>query len=106
MRVIPLGRRGGNSPCPVNPKYTNLILGIRLRLGLGLGFRSGLGLVSVGRNPKSNPNPMDMDYYRRELLTNSQACKPGSGGLSVNKPVILPENHKTYRCKLWNFKFL
>ena len=25
-------------PCPVNPKYTNLILGIRLGLGLGLGL--------------------------------------------------------------------
>ena len=25
-------------PCPVNPKYTNSILGIRLGLGLGLGL--------------------------------------------------------------------
>ena len=42
-------------PCPVNPKYTNLILGIRL--GLGLGFRLGLELVRVVPNRKSNPNP-------------------------------------------------
>ena len=25
-------------PCPVNPKYTNLILAITLGLGLGLGL--------------------------------------------------------------------
>ena len=38
-------------PCPINPKYTNLILGIRVRM------RLGFGLVRVGPNPKSNPNP-------------------------------------------------
>ena len=40
-------------PCPVNPKYTNLILGIRLGLGLGL-IR-----FSIRANPKTNlkPNP-------------------------------------------------
>ena len=32
-------------PCPVNSKYMNLILGIKLGLGLGLGFRLGLGLA-------------------------------------------------------------
>ena len=31
-------------PCTVNPKYTNLILGIRVR-------------IRVGPNSKSNPNP-------------------------------------------------
>ena len=37
-------------PCPVNPKYTNLILGIRLGLGLGLGLdqvQGWLGLALI-----------------------------------------------------------
>ena len=42
--------------CSVNPKYTNLILQVRLGLGLPLGLRSGLSFIRVNSNRKSNAN--------------------------------------------------